>query len=72
MDTEGRAEPLRLQEPHQGRHEEQADTDAGGHARLGSRLAADGRVARGVGRGPAFVRRRRVCGPGGDAGEVQG
>lgn len=70
VDAEGKTELLRLQKPHQGRHEVQADTDAGGDARLGARLAADGHAAHGVGQRPAIVCRQRVCGPGGDAGEV--
>ncbi len=45
LDAKRRGEPLRLQEQRQGRHEEQADTGAGGHARLGSRLPADGHAA---------------------------
>ncbi len=71
LDEEGRGELFRLQEPHQGRHEEQADTGAGGDTGLGSRLAADGHAAGGVGQGAAVVWRQRVCGPGGDIGEVQ-
>ena len=55
MDAEGRTELLRLQEPHQGRHEEQVDTDAEGDARLGARLAADGHAAHGLGQGPAII-----------------
>jgi len=49
---------LRLREPHQGRHEEQADTGAGGDAGLGSRLPTDGHTAGGVGQEKSRTRCR--------------